>query len=159
MKDAANSEKDRQHHAAPFMGQVIGFKVRRLHGLIQSGWAEWFAGYDLRLTPMQGGMLILVSDNPGLTQTGLAGLLGIEPPTLSQSISPLLERGLIERRKVNGDKRAHALHLTKVGADAVALVRREIPRHEKAVLERLNPGEQRELHRLLDKALGDGDAA
>lgn len=159
MKDAAKSKKDRQHHTAPFMGRVIGFKVRRLHGLIQSGWTGWFAGYDLHLTPMQGGMLTLVSDNPGLTQTGLAGLLGIEPPTLSQSISPLLERGLIERRKVNGDKRAHALHLTKAGADAVALVRREIPRHENAVLARLNPDEQHELHRLLDKALGDGDAS
>ena len=136
-----------------FMSHGIGYKIRQLHGLMQSGWTSWFARFDVRLTPMQGGLMILVSDHPGLTQMALAGILGIEPPTLSQAIAPLLKRGLVERRKVAGDKRAHALHVTSAGEGAVALVRREIPKQEAAVLKGLSEAEQRELHRLLDKAL------
>lgn len=135
------------------LDQVAGYKIRRLHGLMQAGWTSWFARFDLGLTPMQGGMLVLVHDHPGLTQIALAGLLGIEPPTLSQAIAPLLARGLVERRKVAGDRRAHALHLTAAGVETVALIRQEIPKHESVVLAGLSAEEQRDLHRLLDKAL------
>ena len=133
--------------------RIAGYKIRRLHGLMQAGWTAWFARFDLTLTPMQGGMLLLVDEHRGLSQMALAGLLGIEPPTLSQAIGPLLNQGLIERRRVEGDRRAYALHVTASGAERAALIRKEAPEHERQVLAGLSPEEQAELHRLLDKAL------
>lgn len=130
-----------------------GFKIRRLHNLMQAGWSAWFSRFQVALTPMQGGILALVADRPGLSQIALAGLLGIEPPTLSQAIAPLRRLGLLDRRRGPGDRRAYALHLTEKGGATVALLRREVPRHEDRVLKGLSAAERRQLHRLLDKAL------
>jgi len=153
--ESGNSTPEAQ--AASFLtDKVIGYKIRRLHGLMQAGWTRWFSRFDLGLTPMQGGMLILVREHPGLTQTCLSAMLGIEPPTLSQAIAPLLRRGFLERRKVPGDKRAHALHVTRTGNEAADLIRREIPAHETAALAGLSPKEQQDLHRLLDKVIAAG---
>lgn len=131
----------------------MGYKIRRLHSLFLSRWQTWFARFGITLTPMQGGVLMLIDDYPGLTQIMLAGRLGIEAPTLSQAIGPLLKGGLIERRKVTGDRRSNALYLTDLGADAAVLIRREIPRQEESVLDGLSASERKELARLLDKAL------
>lgn len=136
------------------LAQAAGFLVRRLHNQFVADWPVAPAGDGPAITPVQGGMLILIDGNPGITQTALSRLLAVEPPTLVQALRPLVERGLVERRRNPTDARTSALHLKPAGQDAMAQVRAGIPAHEEQVLARLSADEQRQLRALLRRALG-----
>lgn len=132
---------------------VIGFAVRRLHGMFGAEWQQRFRDRGIAITPMQGGLLLLLGENPGIAHNALARLLSIEPPTLVQTLSPLLNAGYVQRYRAPHDGRAVALHLTRAGQAAMALVRDEIAAHEAAVLSALSPAERVQLLDLVTKAL------
>ncbi len=144
---------------AAAMTGVTGYRLRRLHTLWVAHWGRWFRRTGLEITPMQGGILLLVDENPGLTQTALARLLRVEPPTLSQALAPLVESESIKRYRATGDGRAVALHLSRAGADAVAIARGAIADHEDDLLGGLTDAERVQLTALLDKALASADRA
>lgn len=57
-------------------------------------------------------VLIALSRNEGINQTGLADYLEVETITLCRMIDRLAEAGLVERRADPADRRAWRLHLT-----------------------------------------------
>lgn len=141
------------------MAGVAGYRLRRLHTRWVAHWSRWFRRVGLEITPMQGGILLLVDENPGLTQIALARLLGVEPPTLSQALSPLVDGGLVQRYRAAGDGRAVALHLSRAGHGAVDTARGAIADHEDDLLKDLTEEERSQLIRLLDKILAGDDRA
>lgn len=141
------------------LDRVIGFRLRRLQGRFTSHWGKLFRELELQITPVQGGILLLVEGNPGITQVALARLLQVETPTLLQSLSPLIETGLIDRERSSRDRRAYELRVTREGASAADTVRAVTERHEAALLAALSPDERETLLRLLDKAIADGEDA
>lgn len=56
----------------------------------------------------------------GMRQGMLAGLLGIEGPSVARSVEQLVDGGFVERREDPGDRRAKTLHLTQSGRVACA---------------------------------------
>jgi DNA-binding MarR family transcriptional regulator len=52
-----------------------------------------------------------VARNPGVRQVDLADLLEIQPIQLARVIDRLAEQKLVERRPVQGDRRAYHIHL------------------------------------------------
>src|SRR5712672_4409207 len=64
------------------------------------------------LTRSQWQVLTYLARNEGISQSGLADLLEIEPITLGRIVDKLQTRGLIERRPDPSDRRAWLLHLT-----------------------------------------------
>jgi MarR family transcriptional regulator, transcriptional regulator for hemolysin len=56
-----------------------------------------------------------MSLRPGITQTELAGLVGIEPATLGHHLDRLTADGLVERHRSETDRRAIAVTLTATG--------------------------------------------
>ncbi|MEW5423001.1 MarR family winged helix-turn-helix transcriptional regulator [Amorphus sp. 3PC139-8] len=141
---------------APLEG-VIGFRLRRLQGRFVSHWSRLFRDLHPQITPVQGGILLLVEGNPGLTQVGLSRLLQVETPTLLQSLSPLIEADLIARQRSPRDRRAYELRLTDAGHSAADTVRSVTARHESALLGALTARERDTLLRLLDKAIAGGE--
>lgn len=141
---------------APLDG-VVGFRLRRLQARLVSHWSRWFRGLGLQTTPVQGGILLLISDNPGLTQVGLSRLMQVETPTLVQALGPLLEAGLVERTRSARDRRAFELRLTTEGQTAAEMVRLNTLRHEEDLLAGLSPAERETLLALLDKAIASAD--
>jgi len=71
------------------------------------------------LTPRQFAVLVVVSDEEGLTQTDLVGRTGIDRSTLADIVARLLSRGLIQRRRAKDDGRAYAIKLSAQGAKAL----------------------------------------
>ncbi len=108
---------------------------------------------------MQGGALLLVEENPGISQNALARLLGIEPPTLAQTLNPLTEAGYVQRYDAPNDKRAVALHLTRSGQELARTIQSELPRHEAEVLGALCEEDRKTLLRLIDQAVSGHKAA
>jgi MarR family transcriptional regulator, temperature-dependent positive regulator of motility len=136
---------------------LIGYRLRRLQGLFVAHWGRWFRDLGIAVTPVQGGILLLIGENPGLTQIALARLLKVEAPTLMQALSPLLEAGMVARRRSHQDGRAFALHLTDLGARASRRIAEESRRHETDLLAHLSEREREALLALLEKALARGD--
>lgn len=144
---------------AEAMAGVAGYRLRRLQTQWVAHWSRWFRRIGLEITPMQGGIMLLVDENPGLGQAALARLLMIEPPTLSQALAPLIDAGLVERYRATGDGRAVALHLSRAGRGAVDTARGAIADHEADLLKGLTKKERAQLVMLLDKAMASADRA
>ena len=136
------------------LSRVAGFKIRRLHNRISLSWAAWFVPVGVSVTPVQGGILMVIDENPGITQVAVAQLMEVEKPTLSKALTPLVEAGLVRRDRVANDGRAAALSLTDAGAEVMDVLRREVAAHERHVLARLTAAERDQLHALLDKLDG-----
>jgi DNA-binding MarR family transcriptional regulator len=138
---------------------IMGHRLRRLQTLFVAHWGRWFQDLEPAITPVQGGILLLIEANPGLSQIALARLLRIEAPTLIQALTPLIEAGLVERFRPASDRRVFALHLSRVGRAMAEVVRAGAAAHEADLLRRLAPSERRLLADLLDKALASGEDA
>ncbi len=82
---------------SPALSSVVGYLLRRSHNAFQAYWMASFRDSDTPITPVQGGMLVVLASNPGLTQTALARMMNVEGPTLMQSIDRLEEQGYLQR--------------------------------------------------------------
>jgi len=76
------------------------------------------------LTLARARTLMHLARKGGMTQTELAELLEVEGPTLVRLLDGLEAQGLIERRPVEGDRRAKQIVLTAAGQKLAAEVTR-----------------------------------
>lgn len=133
---------------------AIGYRLRRAHFRFVENWQRRFGALGLHVAPMQGGMLVLIGRNPGISQGELARVLGVERSTMVQAIARLGELGLIARERAAEDRRRFALRLTGAGRDAVALIEANLKAHEDAVLRGFSAEERATLRWLLGRILG-----
>ena len=59
--------------------------------------------------------LVLIVENPGLSQSQLAAAMDVERPNLVEIIDELEQRALVLRRRVPADRRIYALTATPEG--------------------------------------------
>lgn len=133
------------------LDSLFGFRLRRAQIKLFQHFRTALADFDI--TPGQAGLLILVRDNPGISQSDLARAVHIERATLGQTVDVLVRRGLILRARNNTDKRAYALRLTETGADFVTRLIPAIRGHEAEIGAALDENDYRKLHELLTKFL------
>lgn len=133
--------------------ELVGYQLRRAHTLFALHWQLSFRDRERRVTPVQGGMLLIIESRPGLTQSALARLMKIEGPTLLQSLDRLQENGLVRRVQREGDRRSYALQLTDAGREVLAEVKRFVPQREDDLLSELSEGERRQLLDLLQRVV------
>lgn len=138
---------------------IVGFRLRRLQARWVTHWGHWFRMLGVSTTPVQGGILLLISANPDINQVALARLLQVEAPTLMQALTPLMRAGLIERVRSTRDRRAFELRLSAAGAAVTDLIDADMGRQENDLLAALSAVERKTFLALLDKALGSADAA
>ncbi|GAA3217448.1 MarR family winged helix-turn-helix transcriptional regulator [Actinocorallia longicatena] len=74
------------------------------------------------ISTAQLGALFAVRDEPGITQQGLAGVLGLGESAVTALVARLEAAGLVDRRPHPAEHRAVALHLTGGGAAALEAV-------------------------------------
>ncbi|WP_117193231.1 MarR family winged helix-turn-helix transcriptional regulator [Rhizobium terrae] len=154
-----DAEDDHEADPAALLPGIVGIRIRRLQSLFGSHWQGWFRTRGLSVTPVQGGVLLLIRSHPGISQIALARRLRIEAPTLIQSLTPLIKQKLVERDRSAEDGRVYELRLTQAGIEAAALVEASIPEHEADLLRNLSPQERQAFLALLDKAIAGAEAA
>ena len=96
------------------LGRTLGFALRRAQAAVAEDFAARFAAEAIR--PIQFAVLTVLRHNPGLRQTQVSFALGIKRTNFVPLIDELEQRGLAERRRVPGDRRAAAMFLTRAGA-------------------------------------------
>lgn len=113
-----------------------GHLIRRLHQISMALFQERMAALGLDLTPVQFGALVLLSENPGIDQATLAGMIAQDRATTGMVVDRLQAKGLVDRRISPRDRRARELSLT---VDGAALLARVTP-HARAVQSAILPG-------------------
>jgi DNA-binding MarR family transcriptional regulator len=144
------------NEAGELIRGLLGFQLRRAHTLFALHWHLSFRDEKIPVTPMQGGMLLVIDDQPGLMQTRLAQIMDVEGPTLVEALGKLEEKGLVLRVRRDDDRRSYALQLTPAGRRAVALVKEFVPDREAELLVDLSDEERSLLLDLLSRVVRRG---
>ena len=82
---------------------LVGYRLRRVHAGFVEAWRTFWTAEGLSLTPVQGGILMLIASRPGLTQTELAQWWVIDshlPLRRRQQPEQQLERGALARARL-----------------------------------------------------------
>ncbi|MGI8428764.1 MAG: MarR family winged helix-turn-helix transcriptional regulator [Solirubrobacteraceae bacterium] len=124
-----------------------GFLLSRMGTVAQKRFSERLDSIGLTLR-MWGALNVLDADG-AITQHTLGQRTGVDPSTVVATIDELEARGLVQRRPHPTDRRAHALHVTALGAQTLADGRDLATREQRDLLAPLSVQEREQLHSLL----------
>ena len=118
---------------ANFLLSQLGFHIAQTFGARLA---------PLGIAPNHFGLLMHLERSEGATQQQLADALGLHRKVMVGLLDDLERRGLVERHRHPGDRRAHAIHLTGAARDLLPRAREVADRHEAEILTPLDPGER-----------------
>jgi DNA-binding MarR family transcriptional regulator len=95
--------------------------------------------------PAHFGLLSILSERSRML-TELASIQGVSLPTMSNSISAMVDRGWVRRTPPGTDRRVVIIEVTTAGRGALERVARAAEAHLADVLAHLDPGARRRLH-------------
>lgn len=101
------------------------------------------------VTHMESRVLGFFAHHPGATLSELAAHSGRDKGQLARLVAALRERGLLEARVDEADRRNQRLHLTRAGEEAQQLLRREGRKVATAAVRGLSAQEREQLLQLL----------
>jgi DNA-binding MarR family transcriptional regulator len=125
--------------AAPADGEIrlgwlagaIGYHLRLAQEASFQAFARHAGAVDLR--PGRFAVLLIIAENPGLSQTALGRAAGRDKSSLTPVLDDLEGRGLVRRRRLAHDRRSYALSLTEAGVAALAELRAHAEAHDRAL--------------------------
>lgn len=109
----------------------VGFNLR----MAQEAAFQAFSRRSLEIgeSPGRFATLTLIARNPGISQTELSLANGRDKSSLTPVVEDLVRRGLVERKRMDLDRRAYRLSLTAAGQKTLASMVRAARRHERVL--------------------------
>ncbi len=132
----------------------IGFLVTRLHMPLRSRFAE--ALEPLGIEPPHVGVLTALRATGPISQSELARIFGVSGAHIVQLVDELEARGLVERRRLESDRRAQVLHLRPGAAERLDAARPLADALLAAELQPLTSAQARRLIGLLRRLITTG---
>jgi DNA-binding MarR family transcriptional regulator len=124
--------------------------LRRAQARVLEDLHAAFGPDEIRFLPFA--ILVVIARNPGLRQNQLGFALDIQRTNLVPLLDELERKGLAQRRPVPGDRRAHGLFLTRLGAETLARLEARAAEHEARLAGHLGgPAQSRALLALLQR--------
>jgi DNA-binding MarR family transcriptional regulator len=124
--------------------ESLGFLITRAHLRMHRAFSEVLA--PLRIVPPQFGLLTTVATLGPVPQAEVSRRLGISGASVVQLVDDLEERGLIERRRLEWDRRTQVLHLRPGAAEVLEQARQQ---GEATLAQRLGNLDADEIKRLV----------
>ena len=137
---------------APDLGVLpglIGYQLRLAQRAIFADFAETVG--ESGISPGLFGILVVIGENPGLSQQALANAAHLDRSTVVTVIDKLEDRGLVERRAA--DRRSNGLYLADKGAALLRGLKRKVAQHERRVVHNLSARDRAQLVELLQRIL------
>jgi DNA-binding MarR family transcriptional regulator len=125
----------------------VGMALIRTHRAFRQSGERKLARLGLRLG--QELILLQLAAHEALSQTGLAGRLGVEQATISIMLGRMEKAGLVQRRTDQADARVTRVCATRKGRSLLAPVRQLWREQERNLLKGLTAEDRRTLGRLL----------
>lgn len=94
-------------------------------------------------------VMIVLSQEDGITPGVLSNRLGVRPPTVTKTVARLQAQGMVEKRASASDQRQANIHLTEKGGEAIKAIEKALRKTEKQALKGLDKKEQKQLAKLL----------
>jgi len=135
---------------------LVGYNLRKAQIAVFQNFQASVVPHDI--TPGQFGVLILIHENSGLSQSELGNAVGIDRSTMVAVIDRLESRGLVVRAPSPKDRRSYALRLSPEGESLLDNLLPRIRAHEKAMTKDLTKQEVQTLIALLGKIARNGGA-
>ena len=132
-----------------------GFLVRRL----QQIWVAVFINecMDAEITPVQWGVLSMVSENPGVGQIEISEELGLDRSNVANVVERLVNRGLLRQRLSPTDQRKKVITITSGGEKVMAHVEGCAQRAQRKILGPLNDHEREVFIELLTRLVRENN--
>jgi DNA-binding MarR family transcriptional regulator len=146
---AAAPVEPRRPEKALHLDNVLGYNLRRAHGVQRQRFNSVFAPYRIR--PVQLAILGLIYERTRLKQADLGRALDIKRANIVTLLDELEQRNLIVRRPERTDRRSRALELTPAGKRLTAELLDLHTRLEQSAVEHLGQRDRDQLLRLLQK--------
>lgn len=152
MSDRRSDRADDASLDLGLLPELLSYQLRRAQ---IAGFQDFAAKVgDEGVTPGWFGLMVIVDNNEGLSQTQLARALGIDGSTMVATIDRLEGYGWIRRERSPHDRRTHALFVTDEGQEFLARMVPKMRAHEASFGAPLTAPERQELLRLLRKMTG-----
>jgi DNA-binding MarR family transcriptional regulator len=101
--------------------------------------------------------LTLIARNPGISQTELSQAAGRDKSSLTPVVEDLVRRGLVERKRLNHDRRAYCLNVTREGKKTLNIMTRCARRHERRLDGLIGLRDRKRFIQILKKIAGGFD--
>ena len=127
----------------------MGFLLAQLGAHAAFRFSERIA--RLGIAPPHAGILRLIAATPFCNQQALARRLGVVPSRMVILIDELADRGLVERKRSQRDRRHSEIALTKAGGQLLEKLGKIAAEHEADLCAALSPAERDTLAELCRK--------
>jgi len=107
----------------------VGFNLRMAQESAFQAFSRLSA--EVGESPGRFATLTLIARNPGISQTELSQAAGRDKSSLTPVVEDLVQRGLVERKRLDHDRRAYCLNVTREGKKTLATMTRCARRHER----------------------------
>ena len=136
---------------------------------IRFGPLEHWVGFNLRMaqesafqafsrrsqeigeSPGRFATLTIIARNPGISQTELSHAAGRDKSSLTPVVEDLVRRGLVERKRMNNDRRTYRLNVTLAGKRTLTMLTRCARRHERVLDHIIGARDRRRFVQILKK--------
>lgn len=135
------------------LAHSLGFTVRRAQLAIFQDLQDVLGARGIR--PADFSVLTVIAGNSGMKQSDVAALLAIQRANFVAIVDGLEDKGLIERRRSEVDRRVYFLHLTAAGEQFLAEILPKWQEHEARFIDRLGGVEKRDQLVQLLKSLAE----
>jgi DNA-binding MarR family transcriptional regulator len=131
---------------------LIGSHLRRAELAVFERFQRIVA--DFGITPSEFGVMLLIHENSGLSQSDLGKAIKADRSTIVALIDRFEERKLVVREDSPFDRRSHALRLTEAGQKMMNALIPRVHEHERAIAAKLTRADQAQLIELLSRIAG-----
>lgn len=138
------------------LASLLGFRLRRAETAMHRDFIQSLKPVDL--TQKHLAVLLLIQENPGISQIQLCTLLGTDPNTMMAFLDRLSDRGLVLRVRSRSDRRRMELHISGDGGKLLGDALMLVEDHEHRFRSRFSPSELALLMDFLGRLCTDDEA-
>ena len=143
-------DEDQPHARHGCMDDELGFHLRRSQVAAFKHFAQAVTATE-GITPGLYGMLQVIANTSGLTQSALAEAMDVDRSSIVKVVNQLEEKGLISRDAVPNDRRSYSLRMTADGKRALKRIEDAVMRQDRDFAAALSPAERATLISLLKR--------
>lgn len=132
------------------MADELGFHLRRSQVAAFKHFAQTITAAE-GITPGLYGMIQVIANNPGLTQSALAEAMDVDRSSIVKVVNQLEEKGLIKRDAVPNDRRSYSLRMTAQGKLTLKRIEDAVMRQDRDFSAALSDSERQTLIGLLKR--------
>lgn len=131
----------------------LGYALYWARQSVVEGVLEAFADHQITMTEFL--VLVVVAENPGISQADLVEVLDAERPRIVPALNKLKERGLASQAVAASDGGFRRIHLTGSGQRLVQVLRKRDREYRRKMMARLDATEAKAIFSSLWKLAGE----